>query len=454
MKRLDITISGKDLQAACNLQVRFFPSCKGENGYNVIGFRDGVLTIEYDEQQYDKSAFTKPTLVAYTGGNGLVIYNPEEWFVCHKCGQLHSKEVIRKVYVVENGNKLEYWCAHCAESNAHQCVECGNYFTHVLYTHDDDPVCYDCCEEYYFTCDRCENIFHIDSRMFIDDEYVCPDCYEVMGGGVIREYHDNPTRYYHRTEQDDPYTSLFIGTELETEFGNKEDRIAITNYHGDNERFIYQMHDGSLGEDGIECITQPMTKAFFDQFKFEDWLDELKEAGTRSHDTKNCGLHVHLSHEWFGSNEELQETMAGIVTDIMNELMPQLDKFARRKCHQWCAYPCDDNFPADKKVALENARKQMEHSDYKKEIKKAGKYSDRYVCLNTNNTATFEFRIFRGTLHAETYRASVELCLRLVAYAKHKNEQGNVRYSWEQFLTFAPLPEVLRAAIDRLVSNQ
>lgn len=379
----------------------------------------------------------------------FILYDEDKFFVCEHCGRL---EETLYSHLVNVSDGKEYWCQDCVDEDSFFCSECCRRYSkedfdfHVTY--NGYLICERCYESDYFTCEECGRIFPTDELHEYNDEYYCADCYDsVSDVGSIRSYHNNPQLEFHSLPHED--TDRYIGCEIETECIHNDreslsDRIDCTNKYGEDEFYIYQMHDGSLDDTGIECITQPMTKKFFDKFNFEGWMKELIELGTRSHDTGDCGLHVHLSKTWFGSTNDKQETIAGIVIDIMGKLKPQLQVFSRRNNTQWCHYPDEPSFQCDKKEAIKKANEGKHYTDYKKEIKKAStRYSGRYECLNTTNSDTYEFRIFRGTLNPRTFRASIELCLRLVEYAKYKCRMNNKHYSWENFKTFKKMPKVL-----------
>jgi hypothetical protein len=288
--------------------------------------------------------------------------------------------------------------------------------------------------ENYVYCYGCDELIHINDAELINDEYYCSCCASELS--PLRSYHHNPATEFNEIEGET--TDKYIGCEIETEEGDFDDRYEITERYGDNESFIYQMKDGSLNEDGIECITQPMSKKFFDQFDFEGWFKELRGAGARSHDTENCGLHIHLSRTWFGNDQEEQERIAGVCIMLMGTMQEELKKFARRSCERWCGYEKD--------------YKASSLNEFKEKTKR--KNSCRYRALNTATSTgkTYEFRIFRGTLNPETFRASVDLCIRLVEYAKYIDKRNNYKsISWDNFLKFKKLPTRLANVINRLV---
>lgn len=369
------------------------------------------------------------------------VWDEDLFAPCERCGSIERCEYM---YQVNTGGEIQNWCPDCHGEHAFYCSECDQSYDVDCYDHTyagGEIICQNCFEDNWTTCDECGEYIRIDDAYHCDNETLCEECYNEKTK-VVREYHCNPELRFNRRQGE--ITDKFIGCEIETERGNYEERKNITLLRGDNESYIYQMHDGSLDDSGIECITQPMSKKFFDAFDFEGWMKELTDAGARSHYTNNCGLHIHLSKEWFGKNTDQQELTAGTVLAVMEVLKPQLQTAARRTDTHWCHYPDEPEFGRNKKAALESAKKQKFHTSYEKQMKKVGKCKEnRYECLNLLNRNTYEFRIFRGTLNPKTFRASVALCIRLVEYAKYKNRNHSRGYSWEQFKAFKRMPKVL-----------
>jgi hypothetical protein len=83
--------------------------------------------------------------------------------------------------------------------------------------------------------------------------------------------------------------------------------------------------------------------------------------------------------------------------------------------------------------------------------------SDRYSAVNTNNAATLEMRIFRGTVNGETIKAQLDLAHASVEYTRTLTVQ-DVRegaLSADQFMWYVFQNEILypelSARIDKLV---
>lgn len=354
----------------------------------------------------------------------------DNYTFCERCEEFHRNGNI--VHIVDID---EQWCGDCVEHYAYQCEDCGDWVRNDYYVVEGGRViCESCKDEYYVRCRVCDELIYVDDAEIIDDDYYCSSC--AAEQSHLRGYHHNPATVFNSVEGET--TDKYIGCEIETEQGDFDLRCEITAEYGNDESLIYQMRDGSLDNSGIECITQPMSKKFFDDFDFEGWFKELRDAGARSHNTDNCGLHIHLSRTWFGNDQEEQERIAGVCIMIMGTMQDELKKFARRRCERWCEYEKD------------YSAKTL--NEFKEKSKR--KNSCRYRALNTATSTgkTYEFRIFRGTLNPETFRASVDLCIRLVEYAKYIDKRNNYKsISWDNFLKFKKLPTRLATVINRLV---
>ena len=362
----------------------------------------------------------------------------DNYFYCYECDELHHNDDLVKVYTsCSRRGQVKYMCKDCAErSGAHKCEDCGDWFDEDIVRQAPDGTwfCEECFYEHCDYCCRCDEVIWRDEAYYDDDgNPYCRDCWEEYGeDNHIRQYHKNPSMYKWYADDEEHHEHL-IGTEVETdsEDDNVEERAEITWDKGKEEDYIYQMHDGSLSEYGIECITQPMSKKFWDAFDFEGWMRDLVEAGARAHDTDTCGLHVHLSRTWLETDDDDEQAiLVGRMRQFLADNIDLVQKFARRTEQRWCAFT--KSFDKDDKPATKEER-------IAKHKEKGSKYNgDRYQSINNTNRATIEFRIFKGTLKPNTYRASVEFCLRVVDYILHTEENTE---TWKGFMTYKQLPQ-------------
>lgn len=367
------------------------------------------------------------------GDNYICEYCSGSYYFCERCGEYHSEDDFVDVRISAYNNSTEYMCNSCARTHATMCDNCGEWFLYdAYYAPDGEPYCLDCFDNHCRVCDSCCEVMWRDDVNWTDDGGgYCDECYSEHSRD-IRRYHNNPPKRIHYGSGETP-SGMLIGTEIETEHKdgdeNMNERIEITRKYGEDENYIYQMRDGSLDDSGIECITQPMSKVFWDNFRFEDWFQDLIDAGTISHNSSRCGLHVHLSRKWMQTDDyDTQAIYVARMRQFISDNKEWVQKFSRRRECNWCAYT----------KTFEKEDKPTDKTEREGKHKEAGKKMDRYQSVNNNCRETIEFRIFRGTLKANTYRASVEFCLRLVDYII-THEEGTE--TMEEFLKYKPLPQ-------------
>jgi hypothetical protein len=142
-----------------------------------------------------------------------------------------------------------------------------------------------------------------------------------------------------------------------------------------------------------------------EEMPWESVMEEAVSMGYRSHQTRTCGLHVHVNRDSLGDTFARQEeTIARILFFVENH-WNELLRFSRRTQSQM------DHWAA-RYGRKDSPQEQMEHA--KKQ------YQGRYTCVNLLNDATIEFRMFRGTLRYNTLIATLQLV----------NEICNVAFLW------------------------
>lgn len=423
------------------------------NVFNFYKNKKGKWVAEKDV--FFEKEYVKKYLETNCIERNHVLYDTDDFWACEICGEVFPNGCDSTD--VENTGRV---CDDCLERECHQCNCCGRYFSKddLVRDIDGEYVCDNCVEDHYNRCDSCGALVYNDDLYWVDDCCYCCSCYEDKEKSLVRSYHDNPDIIYHYTKGE-KRTGLLIGTEIETECGDESQRMDITKRHGNNEELIYQMHDGSLNSSGIECITQPMSKSFFDEFNFEKWMKELVIAGARSHQTNNCGLHVHLSREWFWvkNNKETEDYIVGLVVLFFSQNEENIKKFSRRCGNSYCSYPSDGNISSLKYNALFEAGRNKSFNKKIDKLKKCNdieRHNDRYDCVNTTNRKTVEFRVFRGTLNPETYRATVEFCIRIVEYAKYCYNNKKKELTWNNFVSFKKVTNVLDSYMTRIFGRE
>ncbi|WP_295137175.1 hypothetical protein [uncultured Catenibacterium sp.] len=233
-------------------------------------------------------------------------------------------------------------------------------------------------------CDECGDYFSSDYDMhYRDGNYYCDACWEDMEP-VIYDYHKYEDGYYPRSlARESP---LFMGFELE-----------VDNVRGDCESLAASVLDGDMDgtlhceEDctvAFEFISQPCTLEYHKNQHYNDWFFSELDGKCQSHDAGTCGLHVHVNKSFFDDHGYNR------LKTILFFFKEELFQFSRRQ--RWDYGYSDFNERIDKKdVTIQKA--------------KNSKHYGHSTWFNENNSSTYEFRFFRGTLKYETFMASLEL---------------------------------------------
>jgi hypothetical protein len=267
----------------------------------------------------------------------------------------------------------------------------------------------------YFECHDCDGIFSDDDAHNAYDDYsVCGSCvdnfrYSNRHGYYVREddeeemenirsYHTSseslghiPSKYDKRTPR------VLLGLELEMEIKDnycRDERAGllldgIGEY--DNYRYALCEEDGSL-EHGFEMVT-----AYTGLDVHAKQLEFFKAGlrGAISHDSDNCGLHVHICKADMSTLHGAK--MILFINDQANQKL--IKAIARRDDSGYAKFK---NKQVDKSwlksaMGCETKRSQLRNLNH-----------DRYEALNFKNDKTIEFRLFKGSLVYETIMSCLE----------------------------------------------
>ena len=238
----------------------------------------------------------------------------------------------------------------------------------------------------------------------------------------------------------DPGARAFVGVELEIEAGHADRWTLSDKVDAIMGGLATCETDGSLN-DGFEIITQPATvAAYVKGFKLDELTAMLDAEGAKSHDTSTCGLHVHYSRAALGASEQARDMVCAKILVLMDKFTDQLVKFARRDwtISRWAP-----------KYAGFNAEGEQSTKKLLGKYKPCKDSGDRYHALNLTNTATIEFRIFRGTLNPLALRATVELVEALVEYCKTHTTPEVQAATWADLIATSTYPELAKYCTDR-----
>lgn len=314
------------------------------------------------------------------------------------------------------------YCEDCLDEATVYCDNCGTLVLRELSRTDscnDTVLCMDCYNEYYYTCEDCGRIIRQEDAYYLDDyeEYpYCLRCYEnKQNHKKIHDYCYRPSPVFYGD------SARYFGVELEVDDGGHDDSNAsvILDIANNCEDRIYIKSDGSL-DDGFEIVTHPMSLEYhINTMPWLEIMDELIDMGYLSHKTLTCGLHCHVNRTAFGETREEQETAIGRVLYFVEHHWDKMLRFSRRtegQMQRWAA-----------RYGIKDKPRELMDG-----IKKG--YHDRYRCINLLNSATIEFRMFRGSLKYNTFIATLQLVNEICNVAVLLSDEEMTELTWRNFV--------------------
>ena len=314
------------------------------------------------------------------------------------------------------------YCDDCQDELTFYCDYCNEYFPIDERRSDGRiEICEHCYNNYYQTCDCCGDLVHVDDAHYTHYECFCENCYEeVEENNNLHDYGYKPSPVFFRKE--DEITQTYFGMEFEVDDGNSADNLSEDISHIPS---IYCKGDGSLGPNGVEIVTHPMSYNYFcDIFPLNEIIASCRDNDYTSHDAGSCGMHVHISKKAFGNSLEDQERNIAKLLLIVDQNWGNIVKFSRRTESQlssWCSRYTGIQGKTTEKEIIESA-KDMNRS--------------RYLCVNLQNSNTVELRVFRGSLKYNTIVATVQFCDILAKISLHSLEAIR-NYNWEFIKKYA-----------------
>lgn len=332
-----------------------------------------IKHIGLDNNEYCMSCFSK------------------KYSYCDSCG-----EVVEKITNLSHYSKKV--CDKCLEEHYSKCDDCGKYYRKGdFYNYTNKKVCCNCADNYY-QCETCKNAvlrskaiikrsdYAWESRVYCSDE-----CYNLRPYR-IKDHSYKPEPQFKSCDNEN--TKLFMGIELEVDKGGENNQKAGELVNILSRDFVYCKHDGSL-KNGFEIVTQPATFKYHmsQKEKYSEAFQHLVSQGYKSHVGGTCGLHIHVSKNYFGEYDEQEANIAKVLY-VFEKFWGKfiiLSRRTQKQLNRWAARYCFRN-----------------DIGYKDNIYLA-KQKGRYLAVNLSNDNTIEFRMFRGTLNIESFLATIQL---------------------------------------------
>jgi len=351
------------------------------------------------------------------------------------CSCCEGNFYIDDLLTSEEGDR---YCDDCYSENFATCYSCdceldchsGEIFTGT----DDNVYCSDCFSERFSVCNACGDTFRVDDmRTRESDGFLfCEDCYSEEGSTaeerLIHDYSYKPSPEFKKLKwekenSEDQKASLFMGLELEVQRDSSEKEASsklISFLKKEKvEKHYYLKHDGSV-PNGFEIVTHPFTLSYAHrEMKLNKILRWMKEQEFTSEESGKCGLHIHLSRDFF---EDLEITKMRL---FFKENEDKLKELSRRKGvgENYCKFETINT----------------------KDILNDSSQSGRYWALNLNSsTNTVEIRMFRGTLNPKRITAILQFMEALSYFVKVVGvtslvigEREYRKNSWKLFIDWA-----------------
>lgn len=336
----------------------------------------------------------------------------ENYFNCNICGGYYHTDQLELV----DGDGI---CQECFSRYTFVCSDCGEIHLdiHRVRTNNGRQICMDCYNDAYGTCDECDGVFYMEELIDNNGIWLCPTCYNEIQDKVIHDYYYKPFPIFYGATGFDT-APLYMGVELEIDGAGEDhekakDILDTINHKYD---FVYAKHDGSLN-DGFEIVSHPATLDFhLTQINWARLMECATSWGYKSHNTRTCGLHVHVSRAALNTTESDDEEVSSRIIQFVETHWDKVLRFTRRsaeKLEEWAG-----------RYGIESTVK---------ETAKKVKHQDRYKCVNLKNASTIEFRMFRGTLNPDTFRATLQFVEVVCVVCKENDDKTIEKMSWADF---------------------
>ena len=345
-------------------------------------------------------------------------------------------------------NTMDYEIFYC---DYHNEIECDQRIN-ITRTVSGDLICTDAYQQGYFTCDDCEEVYHMDDQHCFDyrSNVYCDSCYDNVSSycdecdttnhcdddcdcshdsdeereeSNLDQYNKRNQKHFHGKEN----SILFYGGECELQVYRDQNRNNVVDdfrhcFNQEVENIICK-RDGSLDElKGFEMSTTPCS---FDYHKEIFWNDffELKPAQyCKAYEGYNCGIHWHFNRNAFTENQ-LRRLNCFYNHPKNKNLIVDI---AGRNENNYCKFVPSITF--DDPITTRG-------DDYK------------YRVINFNNVNTIEVRIFRSNLKQISFFRYLEFVHTVNQWIRSTDQNNSDNITWEYYFDW------LLKNIDKKFSN-
>lgn len=289
-----------------------------------------------------------------------------------------------------------------------------------------DFVAYDDSVSGYWLCSNCGKIFYEED--FYEPEE-CPYCGSRSGlKGILSCYHEAKGSF-RKEFPETAETTLHIGFELETDTDRQADVRDILAAAEDLSK-IPQIadleEDGSLGKNGFEIISHPLTVPTMKRLAAEICeIAERNELGL----SDSCGLHFHLDTDYLVNGENGSYRLAKHSKVESGYRHMTVRDYAKAKVHTFVTALYNDGTPNMETLDRRNGNHSYCCPQYKEKVDcepvapKTARlvrksWGGRYDAVNVGNPETAELRFFAATLDIEELLADIDIAAAIAEYSR------------------------------------
>jgi hypothetical protein len=302
------------------------------------------------------------------------------------------------------------FCSPCIEViGVFYCDGCSEYVSDDEYR--ADSLCNGCwsCECYECDCTDC-----------YPDGCDCDSCTD---SDDLHSYSYKPDPIFFNGVGDYQYRpdeqTTYLGMELEIGIDRISSAVDVLTFQAGN--FIYCKEDSSV--DGLEMVTHPMIlSASRELIPFEALRTLRNEMGASAW---KYGIHVHVARTSFDSDIHAYRWMK-----LLYRNQSDVKRIARRDSGEWASFNNESRINQKYTAETRKGKRSYKHSVYTR----------RYSAINVENSATFEVRVFRGSLRKDEILAALELVAGSVEYTRQLSTTDiihNGGWEWSRFIKWA-----------------
>jgi hypothetical protein len=410
-------------------------TCDETNKYRVFVQRHqnhyGSFTIDPSQVDNQQPSFPRCEITGYllthlsnpfneresvSGFNGFISnYAIRNLIVqCSFCGKNKKKDNTETAYI----------CKGCTSEFTKYGLDLETFSINRYSIHDHDHK-----QRLYFldTPNDTDKRLYLGVELEVDSEYLDERNEDGNPCGCDDEDCEECSAYYNR--ENNGYINH-----------NKYANIVLHKLNGKDNGKVIAKYDGSLSS-GFEIVSQPATYNAHTENNLINWRDSmkvLKDIGYSSHDLGTCGLHVHINRDFFGDTTDAQNYNGAKIVYLMEKHWGDFVLFSRRRGHQLDRWAKIQNAKGDYDNSTEKTTRSLRYAFQKNYYNNR----DKYVAVNTLHDATFEFRIFRGTLNYETFKATLQFVDNLARLVKKTTLAKLTSITFDDILNFKKYPEL------------